>query len=117
MNSREGVQAVLAGEVPDQAPVCLHNSHLAASQAGISMARYRKNPKAIAQAHLRALERYGQDSLYLTIDTALLAEATGPSRNTATTNPLGLSSRRFRASMMSTASKWPIRRLMAGSQS
>jgi uroporphyrinogen-III decarboxylase len=77
MNSRERVQAVLGGEVPDRAPVCLHNSHLAAAQAGISMARYRRNPKAIAQAHLLALERYGQDSLYVTIDTALLAEAMG----------------------------------------
>jgi len=77
MNSRERVQAVLAGEIPDRAPVCLHNSHLASAQAGIGMAQYRRDPKAIAQAHLLALERYGQDSLYLTIDTALLAEAMG----------------------------------------
>ena len=53
MNSRERVQAVLAGEVPDRAPVCLHNSHLAAAQAGISMSQYRKDPMAIAQAHLQ----------------------------------------------------------------
>ena len=53
MNSRERVQAALAGEVPDRAPVCLHNSHLAAAQAGISMSQYRKDPMAIAQAHLQ----------------------------------------------------------------
>jgi uroporphyrinogen-III decarboxylase len=31
----------------------------------------------VAKAHLTALEKYGQDSLYLTIDTALLPEAMG----------------------------------------
>jgi MtaA/CmuA family methyltransferase len=77
MNGRERVQAVLAGKVPDRVPVCLHNSHMAAAQAGISMAQYRKDPQAIAKAHLLALEMHGQDSLYLTIDTALLAEAMG----------------------------------------
>ena len=41
------------------------------------MAQYRRDPQAIAKAHLLALERQGQDSLYLTIDTALLAEAMG----------------------------------------
>ncbi len=77
MNSRERVQAVLTGKIPDRVPVCLHNSHLAAAQAGISMAQYRQDPRAIAKAHLLALEMHGQDSLYLTIDTALLAEAMG----------------------------------------
>src|SRR5271157_5461246 len=77
MNGRERVQAVLAGKVPDRVPVCLHNSHMAAAQAGICMAQYRKDPQAIAKAHLLALEMHGQDSLYLTIDTALLAEAMG----------------------------------------
>ena len=77
MNSRERVQAVLAGKVPDRVPVCLHNSHMAAAEAGISMAQYRQDPQAVAKAHLTALEKHGQDSLYLTIDTALLAEAMG----------------------------------------
>ena len=77
MNSRERVQAVLTGKTPDRVPVCLHNSHLAAAQAGISMAQYRQDPQAIAKAHLLALEMHCQDSLYLTIDTALLAEAMG----------------------------------------
>ena len=98
MNSRERVQAVLAGRIPDRVPVCLHNSHLAAAQAGISMAQYRKDPQAIAKAHLLALEMYGQDSLYLTIDTALLAEAMGAKSEQCDNEPgAALSPRPFRA--------------------
>jgi uroporphyrinogen decarboxylase len=61
MNSLERVQAVISGKTPDRVPVCLHNFMMAAREAGIPMERYRVDPKAIAQTHLQAWEKYGHD--------------------------------------------------------
>lgn len=77
MNSLQRVQAVLAGQIPDRVPVCLHNFMLATREAGIPMEKYRADPQAIAQVHLQALEKYGHDCLLIDTDTTLLAEAMG----------------------------------------
>lgn len=77
MNSLQRVQAVLAGQVPDRVPVCLHNFMLATREAGIPMEKYRADPQAIAQVHMQALEEYGHDCLLIDTDTTLLAEAMG----------------------------------------
>ncbi|HZP02707.1 MAG TPA: uroporphyrinogen decarboxylase family protein [Terriglobia bacterium] len=87
MNSLERVQAVLAGRIPDRVPVCLHNFMMAAREAGIPMRRYRQNPKAIAEAHLRALEKYGHDCIMVDTDTTMLAEAMGAKSECAPDEP------------------------------
>ncbi len=87
MNSLERVQAVLAGRLPDRVPVCLHNFVLAAREAGIRMETYRSDPKAIAQAHLQALEKYGHDCVLIDTDTTMLAEAMGAKSDCAPDEP------------------------------
>jgi uroporphyrinogen decarboxylase len=77
MNSLERVRTVLAGEIPDRVPVCLHNFMLAAREAGVRMEDYRVNPEAIARAHLQAVEEYGHDCILVDTDTTMLAEAMG----------------------------------------
>lgn len=77
MNARERVLKVIAGELPDRVPVCLHNFLPAAREAGISMEAYRTDPQAIVQAHLIAVEKYQHDCILVDLDTTLLAEAMG----------------------------------------
>ncbi|MGA2072439.1 MAG: uroporphyrinogen decarboxylase family protein [Terriglobia bacterium] len=77
MNSLERVQAVISGKIPDRLSVCLHNFMMAAREARIPMERYRVDPKAIAQVHLEAWEKYGHDCILIDTDTTLLAEAMG----------------------------------------
>jgi uroporphyrinogen-III decarboxylase len=60
MNSRQRVQAVLDGRLPDRVPVCLHNFLPAAREAGITMQQYRTDPEAVVRAHLSAYEKYGR---------------------------------------------------------
>lgn len=77
MNSRERVQAVIEGRIPDRVPVCLHNFLPAAREAGVMMEQYRSDPEAIARTHLQAHEKYGHDCILVDIDTTMLAEAMG----------------------------------------
>lgn len=77
MNSKERVQAVIEGRIPDRVPVCLHNFLLAAREAGVTMEQYRTDPAAVAKTHLHALEKYGHDCILIDIDTTMLAEAMG----------------------------------------
>ena len=77
MNSLQRVRAVLAGQIPDRVPVCLHNFLLAAREAGIPMATYRTDPRAIARAHLNAVKKYGYDCILIDLDTTMLAEGLG----------------------------------------
>jgi len=69
--------AVVQGKVPDRVPVCLHNFLLAAQEAGVPLADYRTDPKAIACAHLQAVEKYGHDCILVDLDTTMLATAMG----------------------------------------
>jgi uroporphyrinogen decarboxylase len=87
MNSLQRVMAVLAGQIPDRAPVCLHNFMLAAREAGIPMEKYRSEPEAIARAHLAALEKYGHDCILVDTDTTMLAEAMGATSECAPNEP------------------------------
>ena len=87
MNSLQRVRAVLAGQVPDRVPVCLHNFLLAAKEAGIAMCDYRTVPQAIARAHLKAVEKYGHDCILIDLDTTMLAEALGAKSECAGDEP------------------------------
>ena len=87
MNSLERVKAVLAGQLPDRVPVCLHNFMLAAREAEIPMEEYRSDPEAIARVHLNALERYGHDCIMVDTDTTMLAEAMGATSECAPNEP------------------------------
>ena len=87
MNSLQRVKAVLAGQIPDRVPVCLHNFMLAACEAGIPMEEYRSNPQAMARAHLAALDKYGHDCILIDTDTTMLAEAMGATSECAPNEP------------------------------
>jgi uroporphyrinogen decarboxylase len=87
MNSLERVQTVLTGGIPDRVPVCLHNFMLAAREAGIPVEEYRSNPEAMAQTHLRAVEKYGHDCIMIDTDTTMLAEAMGAKSECAPNEP------------------------------
>jgi len=45
MNSKQRVDAVIKGRLPDRVPVCLHNFLAAAREAGVSMWQYRTDPE------------------------------------------------------------------------
>ena len=87
MNSLQRVKAVLAGQIPDRVPVCLHNFMLAAREAGIPMEEYRSDPEAMARAHLTALDKYGHDCILIDTDTTMLAEAMGATSECAPNEP------------------------------
>ena len=87
MNSLERVKAVLAGQIPDRVPVCLHNFMLAAREAGIPLEEYRSDPEAMARAHLAALDKYGHDCILIDTDTTMLAEAMGATSECAPNEP------------------------------
>jgi MtaA/CmuA family methyltransferase len=87
MNSRERVEAVLRGTVPDRVPVCLHNFLLATRESGIPLERYLTDACATADAHLHALDRYGHDCVLVDLDTTMLAEAMGARRDCAPGQP------------------------------
>jgi MtaA/CmuA family methyltransferase len=87
MNSLGRVRAVITGRTPDRVPVCLHNFMMATREAGIAMETYRVDPEAIAQAHLRAWEKYGHDCLFIDTDTTMLAEAMGAKSECAPDEP------------------------------
>lgn len=77
MNGRQRIEAALRGDRPDRVPVMLHNFMMAAAEAGISMRRYREDPRAICQAMVQAVETYGYDGVVVDVDTATLAGALG----------------------------------------
>ena len=77
MNGYERIKAALAGEEVDKIPVMLHNFMMVAREAGISMKQYRENPKAIADAFIRSVEKYSYDGILIDIDTATLAGVCG----------------------------------------
>jgi uroporphyrinogen decarboxylase len=50
---------------------------MAARQAGVSMAEFRRSGKAIARSFIRAVETYGTDGVLVDVDTVMLAGAVG----------------------------------------
>ncbi len=87
MNSKQRVDTVIRGGIPDRVPVCLHNFLLAAKEAGIRLEQYLSDPVAAANAHLHALHKYGHDCILIDLDTTLLAEAMGAVRDHAPDAP------------------------------
>ena len=77
MNGYERIRAALSGEWPDAVPVMLHNFMMAAREAGITMAQFRRNGREIARALTEAVERYEYDGIVLDVDTVTLASAAG----------------------------------------
>jgi MtaA/CmuA family methyltransferase len=77
MNGYERIKAALAGKETDKIPVMLHNFMVVAREAGISMGQYRENPKAIAEAFIRSVEKYKYDGILIDVDTVTLAGACG----------------------------------------
>ena len=81
MNSKQRIDTVLRGGIPDRVPVCLHNFLLAAKEADIPLEQYLTDPVATARVHLHALEKYRHDCILVDLDTTLLAEAMGAVRD------------------------------------
>lgn len=81
MNSKQRVDAVIRGEVPDRVPVCLHNFLPAVEEAGMRLEDYLTDPAYAAKAHLQAIEKYGHDCALIDLDTTMLAEAMGARRD------------------------------------
>ena len=77
MNGRERILAALWGEPVDRVPVMLHNFLMAAREADVSMAEFRRSGKAIARSFIRAVDIYGYDGVVVDVDTVMLAGAVG----------------------------------------
>lgn len=77
MNGRERIEAALRGERPDTTPIMLHNFMMAAREADVTMAEYRRSPDAIARTFIKAVETYGYDGVVVDVDTATVAGALG----------------------------------------
>lgn len=77
MNGYERIHAALRGEWPDGVPVMLHNFMMAARENSVSMGRFRRDGRAIAESFIRAVETYGYDGIVVDIDTTVLAGAVG----------------------------------------
>jgi uroporphyrinogen decarboxylase len=77
MNGCQRIRAVLEGRPHDGPPVMLHNFMMAAAEAGVTMAQYRRDPVALARCHIEAVEKYGYDGILVDVDTVTLAGAAG----------------------------------------
>lgn len=75
MNSKQRVDAVIRGEMPDRVPVCLHNFLPAVEEAGMRLEDYLTDPDCAAKAHLQAVETYGHDCIFIDLDTTMLRRA------------------------------------------
>ena len=77
MNGYERIKAALNNQPTDTTPIMLHNFWMAVSEAKVSMATYRDNPKVIADVFIKSIEKYGFDGILVDIDTVTLAGAVG----------------------------------------
>ncbi len=77
MNGYERIIAALNNQPTDTTPIMLHNFWMAVSEAKVSMATYRDNPKVIADVFIKSIEKYGFDGILVDIDTVTLAGAVG----------------------------------------
>lgn len=77
MNGYQRIMAALKGEWPDKVPVILHNFMLVAREAGLTQAQFRESPELAARAFIQAIEKYGEDGVYVDFDTATLSGAVG----------------------------------------
>ncbi len=77
MNGYERIKAALAGQEPDKIPIMLHNFMMVAKESGLTMRQYRENPKAIAEAFIKSIDKYKYDGILVDMDTVTLAGACG----------------------------------------
>ena len=77
MNGYERIKAAVKGENPDKIPVMLHNFMIAAKEAGVSMAKFRENPKNMADVFIKSMEKYDFDGILVDLDTVTLDGAVG----------------------------------------
>lgn len=77
MNGYERIKAALEDKETDKIPIMLHNFMMVAKEAGLTMREYRENPKAIANAFIKSIEKYKYDGILVDIDTVTLAGACG----------------------------------------
>ncbi|NWF84634.1 MAG: uroporphyrinogen decarboxylase, partial [Bryobacteraceae bacterium] len=77
MTGRQRILCALRGDSPDRVPVMLHQFMQAASEAGVTMAEFRRNPAELARAFIESAEKYGLDGTMVDVDTATLAGALG----------------------------------------
>lgn len=77
MNGYERIKAALNNQPTDTTPIMLHNFWMAVSEAKVSMATYRNNPKVIADVFIKSVEKYRFDGILVDIDTVTLAGAVG----------------------------------------
>jgi uroporphyrinogen decarboxylase len=77
MNGGKRILAALRGEPTDRIPIMLHNFLMAARENRVSMARFRRDGRAVAESFIRAVETYGYDGIVVDISTTTLAGALG----------------------------------------
>ncbi len=77
MNGYERMVAALTGQPVDKIPVMLHNFMVAAREINVTMKQFRDNPKVIADAFIKSVEKYGLDGVLIDIDTVTLAGSLG----------------------------------------
>ena len=97
MTGYERIDAAFSGRPVDRVPIMLHNFMPAAREAGVSMAVYRRDPNAIAEALWRSIETYGFDGILVEMDTATLAEAVGATVSHPENEPAVVTAGRLRA--------------------
>jgi uroporphyrinogen decarboxylase len=77
MNSLERIQAAVAFEKPDRVPVIAQVFGHAAILSGVSLGDYLRDGELLANCQMKALARYGYDSVFALMDTSVETEAVG----------------------------------------
>ena len=55
----------------------LHNFMVAAKEAGVNLTQFRNDPKIMAEAFIKSVEKYEFDGILVDLDTVTLAGAVG----------------------------------------
>jgi MtaA/CmuA family methyltransferase len=77
MNGYERMVAALKGQPVDKIPVMLHNFMVAARELNVTMKQFRDNPRVIADAFIKSVEKYDLDGVLIDVDTVTLAGSLG----------------------------------------
>ena len=77
MTSKERVNAVLSGQLPDRIPVVPQGFMFSAKTAGYDIGMINRDPAKMAESHRISQEKYGYDGCVVDVDDATLAEACG----------------------------------------
>ncbi|MBI3243152.1 MAG: uroporphyrinogen decarboxylase family protein [Chloroflexi bacterium] len=77
MTSLERCMTVLKGGIPDRVPVCLENFMHAATIGGYTIRDYCLDGEKMADAHIKAWQKFGHDMIDVENGVAALAQAVG----------------------------------------